>query len=496
MWNLKTVFATVALFCIVPVLGIIVSGLVSHGYEKKYESTIIHLIKEAKNIDVSNDQDFLTKIHLKNVCRQNDLEPSLVPICNEYTQIKYLGYLSISTFLFSFFIFLSVFFLGIISMRSRNLLFFIFRPGLFFSQIFVSIYIAANAVIIIFSIYYAESYYLERVHFILLAIVGLITSLVALGAFIKAFIPLKESEIQVIGKTLTKSDNPLIWNFVEAITNKIDTKSPDSIIVGMDPTFFVTESKVMCLDGNITGKTLYLSLPFCRTLTKTELAAIIGHEMGHFIGKDTKWSKKFYPIYKGSIETIFSLESSSPKDNLATFALLPATFFMYFFIYSFQKAEKNIARERELAADKIGITVASPVDMASALLKVHLYQHVWKFTIDKMHEALSQKKQIINLSVFFNSTCASLPNNFLENEIGKTSTPHPADSHPSLSVRLDAIGVGLSQLYANGVKLPISDTAIELIENPCNLEEALSEIEHVKLINSGAVIATESTTKN
>jgi Zn-dependent protease with chaperone function len=258
----------------------------------------------------------------------------------------------------------------------------------------------------------------------------------------------------------------------------------------MEPNFFVTEAKVICLDGEMKGKSLYLSLPFCRALTKEELTAIIGHEMGHFVGEDTIWSKKFYPIYRGSIETVNTLYSSSNSNNnngLIQLAFLPALYFMNFFISSFEKAEKEIGRERELNADKIGVRLTSPEIMATGLLKAHIYPHAWQFTQQKMKEALIEGKQLINLSTFFRSVCELIPSDFMHDNIGKSSTPHPTDSHPPLATRLNNIGVQLSAIYSHGIKLPTSDIAIDLIDNPSKIEEELSEIEHYRLVQAGIV---------
>lgn len=59
------------------------------------------------------------------------------------------------------------------------------------------------------------------------------------------------------------------------------------LVVGLTPTFFVTEADVHCIGGTVTGRTMYLSVPLCRILTVEELSAVIAHELGHFRGEDT-----------------------------------------------------------------------------------------------------------------------------------------------------------------------------------------------------------------
>jgi len=323
---------------------------------------------------------------------------------------------------------------------------------------------------------------------------GIAAGLGALKVCLIALKPMKKTEARVFGKILERSNHPQIWDFVETINKKVGGSIPDQIILGMEPNFFVTEAKVICLDGEFKGKTLFISLPFCRVLTKNELAAIVGHEMGHFIGRDTKWSRRFYPIYRGSIETIHTLQYTISNHGLVQLAFLPAIFFMSIFIHAFEKTEKKISRERELNADKVGISVSSANSMATSLLKTHIYQQVWIFTNNKMKEALENGKQIVNVANYFQSICDSIPHDFMKDEIGKSSTTHPTDSHPPLTVRLNAIGVQLSDIYP--LQQQTEEKAIELIDNAEIHEQGLSDLEHQKLIRTGQVKIPEPAPEN
>lgn len=341
--------------------------------------------------------------------------------------------------------------------------------------------VAANAAILVFSIYFAESFYLERVHFGLIGILGLVAGIAAISIFIQSISPIKEAEMRVFGKVLSKDTYPAIWHFVESLAKTIGTEAPNTIIAGMDPTFFVTESKVLCLDGQIQGRTLYLSLPFCRSFTKREFAAIIGHEMGHFIGNDTRWSKRFYPIYRGATNTVLSLDNPDNKDGLAQFAFLPSLIFMNIFITAFMTSEKAISRQRELNADSVGMNLTSKEDMGTALVKAHIYQHVWIHTQQKMKEHLANGKQITNLSAYFSSICEAIPQDFMKYEIEQTHTAHPTDTHPPLSVRLNSMGIKRDEVYERGIVNINDDPAINLIDEAETLEKELSDLEYYKL---------------
>lgn len=487
MGNFKNKIFIMGIIILIPMIGIFTGNLVSHSYEKKYEETMIQIFKEKRGIDLKDNQELLNKIKLGAVCSEKNLDSTFASICSEYNQINTLTYFSSATLIFTILVFIFIFSLGLLSRQNRNFLFYLFRPGLFISQICAAVLVAANAGILVFSIYFAESFYLGKVHIILIGGLGLVAGLTAIGVFIKSFTPTKDVETRVFGKVLSKDKYPAIWQFIDLLAKKIGSEPPDTIIAGMEPTFFVTEAKVVCLDGEISGRSLFISLPFCRAITKQEFSAVVGHEMGHFIGKDTKWSKKFYPIYRGSIDTISSLDYSDSENGLAQLAFLPALIFMSIFISAFEKSEKAISRQRELNADVIGMKITSQEAMASALVKVHVYQHAWYFTQEKMKEALSDGKQIVNLSLFFENICESIPQDFMKDEIGKEHTPHPTDSHPSLSVRLNAMGTKISDVYENGIKNTVDGKAITLIDQAENLEKELSELEHYKLVQSGQI---------
>ncbi|KTD33244.1 protease HtpX-like protein [Legionella nautarum] len=471
----------VVLVSLIPSIGILVGSVVSNGYEKQYEEAMIRIFKEKQGVDLKQNQQVLEQIKLKVICSKNNLDPAFSAVCSEFDQINNLTYFSSITIIFTILVFVFIFSLGLLSRQNRNFLFYFFKPGLFISQISAAILVAANAGILVFSIYFTESFYWGKVHIGLIVGLGIGAGIMAIRVFIQSVLPIKDVETRVVGKILSKDAYPTIWNFVESLAKMIGTEPPDTIIAGMEPTFFVTEANVLCLDGKIHGRSLFVSLPFCRSLSKQEFSAIIGHEMGHFIGQDTKWSKKFYPIYRGATDTVLSLDGSN-KDGIAQLAFFPSLVFMNIFISAFMTSEKAISRQRELNADSVGMKITSKEEMGGALVKAHLYQHVWDYTQQKMKENLANGKQIINLSAFFSSICEALPQDFMKDEVGKTHTPHPTDSHPPLSVRLNSMSIKIDEVYGRGIINTNDERAITLIDEVETLEKELSDIEYYKLI--------------
>src|SRR5205809_564639 len=173
------------------------------------------------------------------------------------------------------------------------------------------------------AIYYGESALVGRIHIGIIAAIGL----GALGGVVviarNVFSLVRRAQTFVIGVAVSRSEAPQLWNRVEEIAQRLGALHPRSIVVGLDPNFFVTEATVICLSGEPSGRTLYCSLPLCRILSTGEFSAVVGHELGHFKGLDTKFSQSFYPIYRGTASSIASLQETGGEGS-ASIALLPA----------------------------------------------------------------------------------------------------------------------------------------------------------------------------
>ncbi len=149
-------------------------------------------------------------------------------------------------------------------------------------------------------------------------------------------------------------------------------RPPDAIVAGLEPNFYVTEANVICLDGKLKGRTMFVSLPLCRILSLGEMRAVLGHELAHYKGLDTRFSQRFYPIYRGATQGLVNIASGfSEKGGAGQLVLLPAFATLSYFLDSFSESEKAISRERELAADKEAANIDSARNLAIALAKLH-----------------------------------------------------------------------------------------------------------------------------
>ena len=95
------------------------------------------------------------------------------------------------------------------------------------------------------------------------------------------------------------------------------------------------------------------------------LGAVIGHELGHFRGADTAYSRKFAPVYSGLSHAIDTLQDEDKgADSLAK---LPAISMLSLMLALFARNERRISRDREFGAYAVGVRVFSPEALATSI---------------------------------------------------------------------------------------------------------------------------------
>ncbi|GHT41781.1 hypothetical protein AGMMS49921_05520 [Endomicrobiia bacterium] len=59
----------------------------------------------------------------------------------------------------------------------------------------------------------------------------------------------------VTGYSVQKSEQQELLEFVEKIANSVGTKIPDNIVLGLGDNYYVPQSGITCLSGELKGKT-------------------------------------------------------------------------------------------------------------------------------------------------------------------------------------------------------------------------------------------------
>jgi|SRR5579864_1122004 len=362
---------------------------------------------------------------------------------------------------------------GILAGRDRSLLLVVFKAGLSLTAIVLTVLVLVDAAILMASIYFGESAVSGQVH-------GGVVFAVGLGAVYGVAVILgnvfgvaKRAQIAVPGSTVTHAEAPALWAVVERAAAHLGALRPDHVAIGLDSNFFVTESDVVTFGDTLSGRTLYCSLSLARILTTGEFLAIVGHELGHFRGEDTKYSERFYPIYRATAASIASLQVAGRRGFRAA-AVLPAIAVFSYFLESFSAAERRLGRDRELAADQAGASVTDARAMATALVKVHAYDGAWAELQEAAVTALMSGRPLGNLGEAFSAIVARRAASNPFERIAETRLSHPTDSHPTLSARLESLSVTLESVEPDALLVAPSGAAASLLPDLQQWEHKLS----------------------
>jgi Zn-dependent protease with chaperone function len=291
----------------------------------------------------------------------------------------------------------------------------------------------------------------------------------------------------VIGDALPPAAAPELLRLVDAIADRIGALRPDRIVAGLGTGFFVTEAEVSTPAGVLEGRTLFVSLPMARILSVDELAAIIGHELGHFRGQDTAYSRRFAPIYRGTTFAMDGVRASARGGQLIV--LLPAFAVLGVFLDAFARAERHHSRARELLADAAGAEASTPRALASALVKVHASAPFWapiaaSVIVDGFNARQPLDRRALrdpsspeirdNLARLFVDVVRPAATPERLQGIDRTRDSHPTDTHPPLAARLDGLGLDVAAVAGDALVVEPDVPASSLFADATAHEERLT----------------------
>ena len=264
---------------------------------------------------------------------------------------------------------------------------------------------------------------------IILVIAGL--ALCAVIALCKAIFAKVDNRCEANGELVGEEEAPALWARLRSIAARLGTEPPDRVIVGVEPSFFVTEHPITLGTETHNGRSLYLSLPLLRVLARDEADGVLGHELAHFSGQDTLWSRKITPL-----TSKFALY----MQTLATGLSLVVAHFIFFFWKLYGLSISKLSRAREFRADRIGAECSSPTAMKRALVKVTSYCD-YRATIES---DVLEKERVdcdLNLAATLEHGYPAFLSAFVSNDQSvHESVPHPFDTHPTLSNRVAELG--------------------------------------------------------
>jgi Zn-dependent protease with chaperone function len=457
-----------------PILAYGTSHLVRKGYEGEYQK---YLLQEYGD----NAVEMRDRFPLAAVCAEQRRSGDEIPECLMYAAAGVTKTAAVATAAAGLLLFGLIGAAGYFSRFNRKVLLHVFRPGLYVTILAALTFVILHAGLTMVAIYLFSTRVVIPLLIFFSFLIGF-AALIGCFAIVRGtFSIFRRPALRVFGKKLPPAEQPELYGIVRELAGKIGVAPPDHIVVGFELNFFVTEGTIECHDRRLWGRTLYLSLPYCRILAREEMLAILGHELGHFKGLDTQFTKKFSPIYRVATECLLRLQEKMAGARAV--ALFPAYYLLAYFFEAFELANNKLKRDRELAADRVGADLFGVASAGTGLIKIHAFEDFWDSFLYWVRDAVVANDTLRNGSARFAADAADRWHSVFYG-LEERHTPHPMNSHPTLKVRLEELGLNASALVEkDAVRLP-EKPAIELIAEYARIEEELTAVRWKSMVKA------------
>jgi Zn-dependent protease with chaperone function len=396
-------------------------------------------------------------------------------LCEEIWPIFLLGDGSLWTGIASVFFFLIIIVLSKFCGTNRKRLAATFSVLVPFSLLFVSANTLVQGSILTYSLFLVQVELMGSWFPVLTLGLGL-GALIVAGSVVMATLSIsRKISMSQMAVRADKADYPQLWSFVQSVAARVGAPQPDNIAIGLEPTFYATSAnvKVLSTGSELSGETLYVSLPLMRLFTTEEFAAVVGHELGHFKGGDVQYTIKFAPLYRALNKAV---QDTAKSEKITA---LPALAVLSFLLNKFSSNEREISRIREFEADKSGAKATSEADLSAALVKVTAFSQMWSNLGDEVSDSLDWGRAVTNLSKLYASkvafdTDAEATKKVIQANLQKAIS-HPTDTHPTLSERLIELN-GTDEVHSFDLGY-LEDSSINLIKEAEELEQELTTVQ-------------------
>lgn len=322
----------------------------------------------------------------------------------------------------------------LLSLRSQLAQYFSLSVGWYALRIFSTLQVIAQGCLIATLSYWVTAYWFSFYSIKLIAVAAIL-ALFAGFAIIAAIFKKIDDRFEIEGCLIERTPESPLWADLDRICQAVGTAPPDRIIAGIDTNFFVTEHPVT-VDGKVyTGRTLYVSLSLLKVLSGSQADAVMAHEMAHFSGDDTMYSRKISPLLNR-----YDIYLQALAGSLA----LPVFYFMRCFRGLFQISLGKLRKEREFRADRIAAQITSPKDVANSLLRIAAYSE-YRGKVERELFATEKVLETVNISRRIESGFNNFASAFAsQGNLEEIETAHPFDSHPPMKQRWEAVGIRIA----------------------------------------------------
>lgn len=300
----------------------------------------------------------------------------------------------------------------------------------------------------------------------LVAITGIAAAAAALFAVTQIFARPKW-KFEVEGELVREQDAPALWQRVRSLAATLRTAPPRQIIGGIDTNFFVTESQITLANETVEGRTLFVSLPLLRVLDQREADAVLAHELAHFSGGDTERSAKLGPTLS-QFDGYLGAMHGNPMTLVAYYPLA-------LYRTALEIGLMRESREREFLADRAAAQAVSGRPLISALIKISAYGNYRGHIEEELFQRGDRHEGEIGIAAYVAQGLKPFAySEQFQDAMQGASVPHPFDSHPKLSERMENVGSPIpSNLFGAVVATEVTNSWHSEILTAQGIEERL-----------------------
>ncbi|MEM9725719.1 MAG: M48 family metalloprotease [Pseudomonadota bacterium] len=417
------------------------------------------------------------------------------PLCAEADRLSWLRLASYGTAAILIGIVLLFLLLALIAGTSRWLNSAIFPPLVPIATLTIGALVFVHGAMVTYCVYLLEVWFGGQTWYVFSAAAGVGAMIGAVSVMSALRSANQEQAGDILARAVSRADQPQLWAYVDGIADKLGARKPDHILIGLEPTFFVTAAPIRPVeaDAPLYGETMFLSAPLMRLFTENQLRAVVAHELGHFRGEDVQYSLRFEPTFRSLVEAIRALEGDDGRADWVMHA--PGALVLRFMLEAIGRNRSRISRVRELAADQASLEAADPRGIGLALAKSVVFGLLWRDTWLENANRLREGKISPNLArVFEKSAVYDVSHQAIGDVLTQVmahKTPHPTDTHPPIGERYAAVGFDAQTELTIEALTEVGGVSQQLFQDLEALERDLTVIEHKSVLSAGVVSLPE-----
>jgi Zn-dependent protease with chaperone function len=262
---------------------------------------------------------------------------------------------------------------------------------------------------------------------------GLVTGVVAVAVLRAAFVVERRGQDAQDGVLVSRQDEPELWALIDEVSAELGVPAPDDLRLVEDVNAFVhQDTRLLGLVGG--RRHMGIGLPLLHVLTVDQLRGVIGHELGHYAGGDTRVSAL---VHRAGATIARTSQHLGPQSHLG------GLFAAYARLYS--RVSLRVRRRQELRADAGSVRVVGREAHVRALVEVRAAAAAWDFFVSRYVVPLWQAGAAPrDLYAGYRRLLDEPTRQSQLDEVRASATQSepddPYDSHPSLAARVQHVG--------------------------------------------------------